>query len=800
MSYQGITPCAHSHNSSILQFTPTHLRSGRATRNYATATLHRRSETSAFEIDSANRKSQVIREGEADNLESARNTDQHISEKPRDDDYEDILSNTGKASDWTQDDISDLTLANNLRQLMRCVPSSPVILTVFSMDPATKHCVPLGTALSSFSTVSLNPPYVSFNIKCPSKTLDAIRAAQGLFRITFLDDTRTSAIITQAFSRGNTPEAFERRRRTARIVQNVHINQAGANESLAPRLQTPSKVAALECKLTQEIPVADHVVLIAKVNELVSEGNFRATLTYQNGSYKRNDGIQIDIGLHKEQAKPTSDTTETDINPYWAYPILYGETERHHFVSYVQEHLSKNLAYLDMTEAQARKALKHDLHIPSYAMGININHLVTHWHKQHATSSVRSKTPRRAFYHDFYGRLTPRNIEEILSRAVKLVEESPVCVELHYNHFGDLLCVHPASSGLLARDILESLRARKDLEIRGPIDAVPPGKPANMWVCELMEMKIETYFQAEDPKLILAMSDEDILHAIGEAEEWMKIHIQRVRNRIFEEVYPQFFYDDKIDIRGEVTQEEARVIIARVTSSMFRGHVDANIHFLKTRGDQVLLNQGIHPFVSGFDIGYFFNRMLYFPNTPKKQNRLINAVKDILTQTFDTEILQWDDLVDRIRKLVEKHTMHVLKWPREDLVAAMGIHPRAKFRSPLTRNAPRLMTSTTLPVLFAKELRDRYGKGTPEENESIAIYLKDNFDYSVEDASLGKRKAATTDEDSRQELMRNLNIEVSPEQKAKHELEEAMVEFGFPHEQTPITNHTDRPLIIKRQT
>lgn len=170
---------------------------------------------------------------------------------------------------------------------MRMVPASVAVITVAHVDPETKESVPMGIAVSSLNTVTLDPPTVSFNIKQPSKTLSAIRDAHGSFRVHFLAGDQSGLQIIEHFCKGNHPDAYEER------LKNLFINVPQAEDGpattapLAPQLQGSGVRAAFECNLTHELPVADHVILVAQIKS-IETGDLRIpTMAYVDGSYRR---------------------------------------------------------------------------------------------------------------------------------------------------------------------------------------------------------------------------------------------------------------------------------------------------------------------------------------------------------------------------------------------------------------------------------------------------------------------------------------------------------------------------------
>ena len=84
-------------------------------------------------------------------------------------------------------------LSDGFKDLMRTVPHA---LTIISSIP--KGGSPAkGLLVSSYNSVTVSPiPYVSFNIKLPSSTLDAI-GASGCFTASVIDDPYTADVFAQ---------------------------------------------------------------------------------------------------------------------------------------------------------------------------------------------------------------------------------------------------------------------------------------------------------------------------------------------------------------------------------------------------------------------------------------------------------------------------------------------------------------------------------------------------------------------------------------------------------------------------
>lgn len=176
-------------------------------------------------------------------------------------------------------------LKDDVRNLMRRVPCCVAIATVAHVDSESGENVPMGIAVSSLSTVTLDPPTISFNIKEPSQTLNAIRAAQGSFRVHWLAAKGDSVPIIQQFTQGNNRDAYLlRRQRHVHVPQEQDRSTAAA--FTAPQIRTGNLIAAAECVLTHELPVGDHIILVAQIKSLEVGDQSGFAMAYVDGSYR----------------------------------------------------------------------------------------------------------------------------------------------------------------------------------------------------------------------------------------------------------------------------------------------------------------------------------------------------------------------------------------------------------------------------------------------------------------------------------------------------------------------------------
>lgn len=143
--------------------------------------------------------------------------------------------------------------------------------------------------VSSVSTVTLTPaPHISFNIRLPSRTWDAARAAGGTVWISPLADARTA--------RWWAEEA-------PRLAEQTLDHQEGGRDSAAAEfdrmLREPLRRArpwALKCVVCEDACgfVGDHVVVVARVAEVV-DGDPEGVRSGNEG------GEKSGIGLESEQ-------------------------------------------------------------------------------------------------------------------------------------------------------------------------------------------------------------------------------------------------------------------------------------------------------------------------------------------------------------------------------------------------------------------------------------------------------------------------------------------------------------------
>lgn len=199
-----------------------------------------------------------------------------------------------KDAEPPEDDIStepyppaviDTDTQTQVRKLMRLVPHPVAIIT--STHPNSRAGSAFrGMTVSSFNTVTLYPePVVSFNVKIPSETYDAIHSSQR-FLVHLLSSNGATANLAREFSRGHENVLLEDKKHTFRFISPTAPDQPVAiAQGEPPRLliqngksdgiglstvddmaTTPDFPFILECKYhPSSARVGDHVIVLGTV-------------------------------------------------------------------------------------------------------------------------------------------------------------------------------------------------------------------------------------------------------------------------------------------------------------------------------------------------------------------------------------------------------------------------------------------------------------------------------------------------------------------------------------------------------
>lgn len=158
-------------------------------------------------------------------------------------------------------------ISTRLRDLMRHMPHSVVVATA-STGTDDESSGFRGMTVSSFTTLTLTPiPIVTFNIRKPSQTLDAIKKTRK-FLIHVLSATESGARVADVFTKGNGRNVF------ASPVFEVLRMRSGDFKSQPPLLSSPGIIKVLRCQLREDptnglLEIGDHVLVLGDVVSII---------------------------------------------------------------------------------------------------------------------------------------------------------------------------------------------------------------------------------------------------------------------------------------------------------------------------------------------------------------------------------------------------------------------------------------------------------------------------------------------------------------------------------------------------
>lgn len=181
--------------------------------------------------------------------------------------------------------------------MMRLLPHSVVVCTSLSSALA-----PRGMTVSSFTSLSLSPPLVTFHVATPSRTLDAIRQSRQLNFHVLAGDVR-GARAAHHFTGGNmNKDTWSREGLRMAGLRVSGWDEADdepvARESTPPVLMGPGVMYVLRCRLFDEEPtrggvvmVRDHAIVVAEVVEIIetsekTDGHEQFGLVYADRHYR----------------------------------------------------------------------------------------------------------------------------------------------------------------------------------------------------------------------------------------------------------------------------------------------------------------------------------------------------------------------------------------------------------------------------------------------------------------------------------------------------------------------------------
>ena len=656
-------------------------------------------------------------------------------------------------------DVDAQKLQNEVRTLMRQVPSSVAVLTVASYDGELNSYVPMGVAVSSLTTVTLDPPTLSFNLKQPSKTLEAIRAASGLFRVHFPAASRGGAKMVELFTRGNHAAAYRLRTKEEKIYIPVpHATWDNrATASRAPQMWSDATRAAVECTLTHELPVADHVIIVARVDSIKSKLQHEPTILYHDGAYMRPDGTRVSTRGSNPIAGQRSGAWSV-----WDYPLFPGEQERRDYVARVKTMMTDNPASLTRPAKEVLRDLDVNLPYSPGAFGINLEQLLDECRREAGAKSIlHAQLQGMPTLFEFYGRITPSDKAKIIERARNLVRADPRFLYQNYRIFLQHLGVSPHSKNLLPSDFMKPMRADR---LVGPFQphmttSGDDQKNYSLPHLEQVERRLISHFGDLSNQETLSSHLGLIMETLGEPST-MSTYFKRSRARLFCEAAPHRYGFPNVDIAGAVTHEEALVVIQRVVTFM---RVDDQLVYRQNANldpIEVLRQVRVHPTISGLDVEFFFGKLRNVFYSTRRFRDFAEQV-DKMMEPYFASTVSWQDFEKRVKEFVQKLPLRVIAWSTRDRLAAMGLHQAAAVTVPISTERQPLNKGHILDTVVAKELKNLYGQAPNEVNQAIARYLKQQYNFEVRPKSaVAVPEPRSSGDEMRQAMMANRNVDV----------------------------------------
>lgn len=658
-------------------------------------------------------------------------------------------------------ELGEEQLKNSVRRVMRNVPSSVAVLTVESIDPDTQEHVPMGVAVSSLSTVTLDPPTISFNIKQPSQTLDAIRAANGLFRVHYPSADRGGAKVVDLFCRGNHPDAYSLRSKELRLYQPKldkprHHYDPSNMPSLAPQVLGEQVLAAMECKVTHEFPIADHVILVARINSIEQRASKDSTIMYINGGYRKPAGEKL-----YTPTRSTQSATGESVFSVWDYQLFPGERERQDYMGKIKTLIKDTPAYYEKPSGETYRNIESSLPYATGNFGVDLEVLVAECRKEMGLPArLRAEAEGRQVLSDFYGPLTPAMRTQIVDRAKRLVALDARFLSQHYRTLLYSLGVNPSSKDLLPSDIMEPLRAANLAPPFDPRRGLVNSGTENIIKVEQLEFHLRGYLRKMKYEAALKSPLDAAMEAIGE-RKLAAVHFKKSRARLLTQTHPKLFDASAMDIAGEVTQEEARVVLCRFINAL---QVDSEVGLRKhifQDWRELLRRVGVNPTITGMDVDFLMGKIQHLYYSNKSFRGFVGAVEEMLRPWFVRKV-SWEDLEERIRSFVQETPLRATGWSGKDRLAAMGLHWDATVALPSNNPSKQagekpLNRGVILDTLVAKELKGYYGNGTEEENQAIARYLKETYSFDITHRPIQYEPAAPTYQSSSDEMQQAMN-------------------------------------------
>ena len=395
-------------------------------------------------------------------------------------------------------------MSSTVRKAMRNMPQSVVVITAAAGENLKAPC-PLGIAVSSFSTVSLDPPTVSFNVKPPSRTLAAINADGGRFLVHLLNNDRRAAQIAHLFTTGNGEE--ELKTRSEMLLDVLHQPaQDNGERSRAVNIHDDAVVAILHCELTQSIPVADHMILVAKVTYVEAKvDHSQPLLLYSQGQFSTHGR---NISLLNQNSVSANDAHVGRPNKHiiWSNSIALEHYDRPKLRERLLDFVKSHSELLVLPVFKARQRLCALLQIPVDPFGIRlISIIIDAAREAGCTPRAHPVELELPHFSHFNTPLSSSDRAIAIGRSLELLRNDQLFLAMDFEHFFYLVGITPFGSGnsVLASDILEPLRAEGLVApfqpCEGRLDYFhDKGQTATLEIFEQVEHRLRLWFRTLD--------------------------------------------------------------------------------------------------------------------------------------------------------------------------------------------------------------------------------------------------------------------------------------------------------------
>ncbi|KAH7138175.1 flavin reductase like domain-containing protein [Dendryphion nanum] len=610
------------------------------------------------------------------------------------------------------------TNAENLRTLMRHVPYPVVILTAAHFDTETGTAVPLGTTLSSLNTVALDPPIISFNIRNPSRTLDAIRADDRHFLVHFLKEGGPSPLVADSFIHGNYSAAYQ----TRLGLGSVRLKDS----TIAAPAEIDEEIVAgrLECKLRQEITVADHVIVVAEVTNVTSKSPLDTTLTYVQGGYVSKQEDEV-VRLRERYATQMRSLSDAKSHPLLINEWLVGKKFKNAVAQRLHKSLHRNPHFFKMPLQLAVDAIHSKYTTSTGFASISLYDLIPHAAKH----QICEEDYTEKFTFEYWGPLSAENILAISRKVEAFVREDPKFLSLSYRALYRMLGVDPHGfSNMLASDILNPLR---QIELVPPfsIDVdLPNNNEPTLVEVERLEHEVLQYLREQDPKRVAWITDENLLRLVKD-RTWVKQYLRRVRTRLDVEAAPELYNNANYEISGAVKRGAAIVILSRVLGLILKDKHLVTTRLLNLTKTSILHQLKIHPLVSGVNVDFFLQTLrLYYTNRTPEDFFSFAKIHSV-----GSTRRQWTTqrLAVNISRMVLLEWKHVKHFTPTELLASIYGEPDAVLHETHSMNLDtmpaelfQLSNGILLKKLVYDAVRKHYDNFPPETQHEVDSWLQ----------------------------------------------------------------------------